>query len=236
MVRYFRHMSMKNLIEYKRLNARFKRRLKIERTKSWKRWAESLSPNTPLKDIFRKFKQLSNYRVPNQPNTMFQNPEMTESFLKKLCKTHSPQPTVETSSSNTEEPFTIEELDFVLSQKTDSAPGIDGIQYGNVSKFPERVKNKFLELLNELWASQQTPEALKRILMVLIPKPGRDPQLMNSHRPIALLSFYLKIINSMIKVRLEKLVGDRQLLDEKSYGFVKHRSAINCVNHQRKNI
>lgn len=67
--------------------------------------------------------------------------------------------------------------------------------------------------------------------MVLIPKPGRDLKLLGSHRPIALLSVYLKVINAMVKYRLEGIIAEKKILDDKSYGFIKHRSAIECVNH-----
>lgn len=156
---------------------------------------------------------------------------MVQEFLNKLCKIDSPSALTNSIPSNTEEPFTMEDLDFVLSQKKDSAPGMDGIKYGDIARFPQNVKEKFLELINDLWATQDIPETMKRILMVLIPKPGRDLKLLNSHRPIALLSVYLKIINSMVKIRLEKFIRENGTLDENSYGFVKHRSAIDCVNH-----
>lgn len=128
LVRYFRRMNIKNLIEYKRLNALFKRKLKAARKDSWRRWAETLSPNTPVKDIFRKFRQLSNFRVPNQPNLMYQNPAMVDEFLDKLCGSNSPSHPVANDPINTEAPFSMEELDFVLSSKVDSAPGVDACQ------------------------------------------------------------------------------------------------------------
>lgn len=74
LVKYFSNMTLRNLIEFNRLNALFKRKLKLERIKAWKALAESLSPTLSVKDIFKKFKMLNNYRVPNQPNMMFQNP------------------------------------------------------------------------------------------------------------------------------------------------------------------
>lgn len=213
LVRYFRHMSTKDWVEFKVLNARFKRALKKGRTEAWRAWAESLSPNSSARDIFRNFKRLNNYRVPNQPNFMFQNSGMVREFLDGLCKVGKTSSEFDVDGSNTEDPFSMDELCFVLGQKVDSAPGTDGIRYSDISKFPVKVKENFLELVNALWASQDVPESMKKILMVMIPKPGRDLKLLNSHRPIALLSVYLKVINSMIKVRLEKLIQDKKLLN-----------------------
>lgn len=83
-------MTMENWIECNRLNALYKKRLKRERSNSWKRWVESLSPRTPIKDIFRRLNILSNYRVPNQPNVMFQDPKIVKNFLNNLRKTNNP--------------------------------------------------------------------------------------------------------------------------------------------------
>lgn len=96
---------------------------------------------------------------------------------------------------------------------------------------PSTSRKNFLESANDIWATQNIPEMMKKILMVLIPKPGRDLKLLNSHRPIALLSVYMKTINSMIKIRLEELIERNELINGNWYGFVKHRSAIDCVNH-----
>lgn len=226
MVRYFGTMTTGNWIELKRQNAVFKRTLKREKVKAWKEWAGSLSPRTPIKEIYRKLRMLNNYRIPNQPNLMFQNPEMTKRYMSELCKTNGNITTVVTRSENSEDPFTMNELEAVLSSKKDSAPGKDGIKYGDISKFPEKVKEKFLVVINEVWSHQNIPEVLKKILLVILPKPGRDLKLLKSHRPIALLSVYLKVINSLIKVRLEKWIGENGVLNGNAYGFVKHRSAM----------
>lgn len=158
---------------------------------------------------------------------------MVEEFLQRLCQLDTPGETMKIFPSNTEPPFSMDELELVLAHKKDSAPGTDGIKYSTILQFPIHVKEKFLELVNDLWSSQDIPNAMKNILMVhvLIPHPGRDLNLLGSHHPIALLSVYLKVINSMIKTRLEQFIDGNRILDGRSYGFVRHRSAINCVNH-----
>lgn len=231
LIKYFRKMNVANLLNYKNLNALFKRKLKFARKESFRLWAESLGPDTPVKEIFRSFKRLNNYRVPNQPNVMFNHPDKVEAFLQKICKTENPSALNLISPLSTEPPFTLKELNLVLIAKVDSSPGIDSIRYSTIMEFPMRIKEKFLELVNLIWASQDIPKMMKEILVVLIPKPGRDLSLLSSQRPIALLSVYLKVINAMIKVRMEGIIEEKQIFDPKSYGFIRHRSAINCVNH-----
>lgn len=220
LVRYFRTMTMANLIIYKKLNAVFKRKIKLARRESFRTWAETLNPETPLKQIFTSYRRLNNYRLPNQSNVMFRNPTMVEYFLEKLCKRNSEDVHLGTASGN-EPPFTMDELIQVLASKKDSAPGEDGFKYSTILKMPTRLKVKFLYLVNEVWSTQNVPREIKKILMVPIPKPGRDLSLLESHRPIALLLVYLKVINSMIKSRLENFIDVRKVFHENSYGFVK---------------
>lgn len=87
------------------------------------------------------------YRLPNQPNFMFQNPDRAQEFLNNLCKEGASSTAADPAASNTEAPFVMEELIFVLSQKKFSAPRMDGIRYGDIAKFPLRIKEKFLEIL-----------------------------------------------------------------------------------------
>lgn len=174
MVKYFRTMTTANLIEYKKLNTIFKRKLKEERIKLWKTWAEKLGPNTPVKEIFKSFKRLSGYRTPNQPNIAFQDSEMVEKFLAKLCKRDAPTTVEIDNSSMTEDSFSTKELDFVVKSKVDTALGVDGMKYSDLDNFPDHVKTKFLQLVNDVWASQNITGCLKKILMALIPKSRTD--------------------------------------------------------------
>lgn len=89
----------------------------------------------------------------------------------------------------------MQELDGILSSKLESVPGLDGITYGMIKNFPEKLKEKFLQLINDTWMSQNIPAKLKEILLVLIPKP------------ISLLSVYLKIMNSLVGLRLSSWIG-----------------------------
>lgn len=50
-VAYFRSMTPNNWVNYEILAVKFKRRLKECRRESWVKWAEGLSPRTPIKEI-----------------------------------------------------------------------------------------------------------------------------------------------------------------------------------------
>lgn len=81
-----------------------------------------------------------------------------------------------------------------------------------------------------MWVKQDVPKFFKNMLMVLIPKPNRDHSKIKNHRAIALKSVYLKIVNSLLKSRLQKYLDQNEIFPSTSYGFIKNRSSVNCVN------
>lgn len=231
LVAYLRYMTAHNLTEFNKQNAIFKRILKKERIRTWREWSEKINPQAPVGKIFRDISRLSKCQIPAQRNYMYDNPDQVEEFLKILCDDNSELTNIPLEPCNIEASFVMSDLEKILNSKKDTAPGMDSIRYSHILNFPENLKSKFLELVNELWATQNVPEMLKKILMVLIPKPNRDPKVLTSHRPISLLSVYLKVVNSLVKDRLENWLLENTVIDENSYGFVKGRSAVNCITH-----
>jgi hypothetical protein len=60
-----------------------------------------------------------------------------------------------------------------------------------------------LELYNDSLNAGQTPVDWKRTRIVTILKPGKDPALVDSYRPISLLSCIRKLFKRMLLMRLE---------------------------------
>lgn len=229
LTKYLHEMTRVNLMEFRKLNGRFKVLLREEKRASWRRWASQISPDAPVKKIFNDIKILSNCGSTRTTDVMFNDPKLVEAYLKKLNTTSLPM--VDNNATNEELPFTMDEFESVLGQKSNTAPGMDGIKYGDIINFPRNLKEKLLQLINKTWITQNIPENMKRILMILIPKPGRNANSLSGNRPISLLSVFLKLTNSMIKERLYELASSGKLIHTNSYGFVKKRSSINCINH-----
>uniref|UniRef100_A0A8C5N0D2 Reverse transcriptase domain-containing protein n=1 Tax=Leptobrachium leishanense TaxID=445787 RepID=A0A8C5N0D2_9ANUR len=60
--------------------------------------------------------------------------------------------------------------------------------------------------------------------IVLIPKPGRDPQLVENYRPISLINTDLKLFTKILSLRLDRLLGD--LIHPDQVGFIPNRQAF----------
>lgn len=81
---------------------------------------------------------------------------------------------------------------------------LERTESSDISRFPVRIKEIFLERINYVRASQDIPDIMKRILLVLLPKLGGDLQLLNSDRPV-----YLKIINTMVKITYYRTISKK---------------------------
>lgn len=68
---------------------------------------------------------------------------------------------------------------------------------------------------------------LKSLITVLL-KPGKDPKLCGSYRPIALLSSEYKILTKFIATRLEKVIPD--LIYKDQSGFIRNRLSSDNIH------
>lgn len=113
--------------------------------------------------------------------------------------------------------------------KPRKAPGPDGIVTEVLKKAVEKSSEQFLQMFNKYMREAIFPIEWKIANVVLIPKPGRDPALSSSFRPICLLNITGKLFERIILGRLEREIEERKLISSRQHGFVKGRSTITAV-------
>ena len=74
---------------------------------------------------------------------------------------------------------------------------------------------------------QQFPKTLEQAPITVLLKPGKDPKLCGSYRPIALLSSEYKIFTKVIATRLEKVIPD--LIYKDQTGFIQNRFSFDNI-------
>ena len=134
------------------------------------------------------------------------------------------------------EPFTMMELEKVLNIKKTSAPGEDGLIYTVFQNLPTRARKTLLCLYNRIWSSGTIPEQCKHAMLIPILKPNKDSSQLTSYRPISLLPCFIKILESMVKERLEWFIEKNEILSSIQHGFRKKRSSIDNLVHLENEI
>lgn len=93
--------------------------------------------------------------------------------------------------------------------------------------FWDLLKDSFFLMLKEAIRHFTFPPSMKQGIITLIPKPGKDPKIIDNLRPITLLNTDYKIVTliyaNRLKTNLHKIISDSQS------GFMKNRSIHNNI-------
>lgn len=80
------------------------------------------------------------------------------------------------------------------------------------------------------------PIVFKKAIVIPIPKPGKDPSLTSSYRPISLLSNLGKLLEKIILRRLNTFFNENQLISKHQFGFRKEHSTIHEIKRNTDTI
>ena len=125
--------------------------------------------------------------------------------------------------------FTIEELEFALKDRGDSAPGPDEIYYSMLKNLAPSGKKLLLDLMNRILKDGKFPEQWKESLIIPILKEGKLATSAGSYRPIALTSCLCKLLEKIVDRRLRWFLESKGLIDRCQSGFRRGRSTTDCL-------
>jgi hypothetical protein len=86
-------------------------------------------------------------------------------------------------------------------------------------------------VFNAVLRSQYFPSAWKHARVVSILKPGKDPALPSSYRPISLLDTVGKLFEKILVARVLREVSERGLLRDEQFGFRPRHSTTLQLAH-----
>ena len=109
------------------------------------------------------------------------------------------------------------------------APGPDGVTPELIRSAPWSFLNRLAELFSASLNLGFVPRCWKRGVTRMLPKPGKDPALCSSHRPITLTSVIGKLLERIMARRLLAFCERHQLLPPHQAGFRTARSASEQV-------
>ncbi|GBP37576.1 RNA-directed DNA polymerase from mobile element jockey [Eumeta japonica] len=121
-------------------------------------------------------------------------------------------------------PFSIYELNLVLSSLKDSTPGIDGIPYSFLINASDQLLSYYLDIVNPVLITGNVPITWYTQTIIPIFKNKENPDDPAAYRPIALFSVLAKIAEHLVKNSLAWIAESHGLLTGSQYGFRKVQS------------
>lgn len=218
-------------ILYLKHQAQFKKLVKTRKTESWRNFCSSLTMNSPMATMWNMGKRYRGLSTSNSPAISVQ-------WISDFCSNVAP-PTAagkpysayvpEVNTHPMCSPFTADELELSLKNCNNSSPGLDGISFDIIKNLPFIAKERLIALFNEIFSSVDCPEQWFVCKVVAIHKPGKDPAIATSYRPICLLSCIRKIFEKLVQVRLDFWAEKHQILSPTQFGFRKGKSTQDCL-------
>ncbi|XP_076049513.1 uncharacterized protein LOC143030240 [Oratosquilla oratoria] len=112
---------------------------------------------------------------------------------------------------------------------TKKSPGADQIAYPLLRHLPPALQQSLLAIYNKCWREGLVPLAWKHAIVVPIPKAGKQRNLVENHRPVALTSHVGKVYERIILNRLSHHVDSNKCLPKLQAGFRRGRSVTDHV-------
>ncbi|GFV82572.1 probable RNA-directed DNA polymerase from transposon BS [Trichonephila clavipes] len=129
-------------------------------------------------------------------------------------------------TTNIEPALPDEIIHYIKHINSKKAPGKDLITNRMLKNFPIKLILILTILVNKILKFNHFPENWKEAIIFPINKPGKDPHLATSYRPISLLSTIGKLTESIILLRLKNFINSNNLLNPNQYGFTTNLSTL----------
>lgn len=204
------------------------RNIRGSRNKSFQGFCSTLDQTSTHSELWRKMRWIKGYNAPKFHVDNIKASELLCSLAPDFVSGDNPLFT--SDNPKLEVPITIQELTKCLKSK-DTAPGCDKISYSMIAYLPENGKQILLNLFNSFLRYSFVPKQWHDIVVVPIPKAGRDPSLASSLRPISMISCMCKTFHSILLNRLEWFIEKNRILDQNTTGFRKCRSTLNNLTN-----
>jgi hypothetical protein len=225
--------------EVNRLQRSVTRRLNERRNGQWSATLESLDPEEQL--LWRMTKRVMRVPTPSPPlvtpggialldsekaealtdnlETQFQpvtDPsvpaviEMVDVALRSYFLTPASEPKLTTPD---------EVREAIRGLKVSKAPGPNGIPNRALKQLPQRAVFLLAQIFNAVLLTHHFPTVWKHARVISMLKPGKDPALPSSYRPISLLDTIGKLSEKILLARILREVNERGPMRDEQFGF-----------------
>ncbi|GFX36706.1 probable RNA-directed DNA polymerase from transposon X-element [Trichonephila clavipes] len=103
-------------------------------------------------------------------------------------------------------------INYIKKIKIKKSPGRDGITNKMIKNLPLITVFKITNIINNMFKLRSFPNAWKTAVIIPILKPGKNPKLAESYRPISLLLILSKLAEKIISTRLNAFLENENIL------------------------
>ena len=240
--------TLSNLIAFKRCSAIAKHLILRKKKESWRTYVTGLSVDTPPAKVWRTIRSI-NGTCSTRAVLPVGGPEAPLALKAALLLEHFAPPFYPTLGDHEREvqavvssldtccvsdtlynvPLTHTELSRSIGALTNSSPGHDNVANAFLKRLPAPFLDQLLYVFNVSYMTGVVPDDWKIGTICPIPKPGKNPLAVTGYRPITLLSSVGKLMERMLKVRLEHFLESNGVFSCYQTGFRRGRSTADAL-------
>lgn len=244
--------TKQNLINFKFHKAIARKTIKEAKRTSWQKYVSELNLSTNQKSVWNMLRSMSGKKTMNPikhlsvDNTLItEKKQIADSLAKQFAKNsnqinpkfqkikyNAEKHKLNLSSDNHEtynELISLEELINSIKKSHNTAVGPDKIHNEFLKQLPEESIKCLLNVLNNTWENNLFPEIWKEMIIIPIPKTGKDSSNPQNYRPIALTSCLCKTLERIANQRLIWHLEINNLITNIQTGFRKKRGTIDQI-------
>jgi len=103
--------------------------------------------------------------------------------------------------------------------KASEAQGQNGIPNRTLKHLPQGAVSLLVQIFKVILLTHHFPTVWKQAQVISILKPGKDPPLPSSYRPISLLDTIGKLFENILLARILHAASERGLMRDEQFGF-----------------
>src|SRR6266404_1940257 len=217
-----KNCNITNINNYKNYTNQMKLIIKKCKTNYWNNLLTNLSFQQNTKQLWKICNNSQN-PSPNQKNCILNANAFISFFSTPHNKTNNNQCQIygpDTEKSNDYNfPLTNNEFNDIINNTKDTTPGHDSITFNIIKNLPNTWIHYIIDLFNNNIKKITCPNSFKHDLISPILKPGLDPNLPISHRPITLISCFAKIQEKYIVNRINWYLEKNNLYANHQFAY-----------------
>ncbi|KAG0440116.1 hypothetical protein HPB47_016401 [Ixodes persulcatus] len=138
-------------------------------------------------------------------------------------------------NQESDEEIRIGEVKAAAREERNSTPGRDGVTNGALRNLPEKEYRRLTDMFNEVWKQGKLPDEWKQSDIKFISKPGKNIGLENL-RPISLTSAVGKLMERVVKNRLQPYIEENGFFHNAMFGFRPYLSTQDMFALLKENV